>query len=327
MPARRARPDSQDGQNSSADSDPEAAAALGNFDSGTPKELSLEEEFLQLQRRFDEEKQLSMKRGELENLFEGDGEKSVSLAEDSQYWAKPDPEAFDAQGLPRPGTVLLANPDNWLTQSFPAAMLSTGVLPMPPDPEVPRKLKANLPVVLVTKREASGRLEGLLLGRWSGELLGDKGWVCFKTRPLYIGRGPYFFPGRHREEPSQVWRVLHKYNEIPEAIELTDDGLCVSDDVDQTLDYILGDSNATISTIPFKFFQMALTWTPKAAESEFDPGAQVWMPARCSREILLREPDSPFEEPLWVQIAERCGGEFEALALKYGLFPDDKDSN
>jgi len=284
--------------------------------------LSLEEEFLAEQRKLEEkilqEEQLVQQRGELEHLFTDDPEAEFG----TKYWARADPEAMEDK-LPKVGTVLLANPETFFEQSFPKAMLTTGVIPAQAgDTEVPRKQRANLPVVLITKRERNKRLEGLLLGRWSGDLLGDLGWNLFKTRPLYIGRGPYFFPGRGRQEPEQTWRVLHKYKDIPGAQPVTSDDLYVSDNAEAPLDFVI---NSTVSTLPFKFFALMVEWSPGAAKAEFIRSRDTWIPAQCSSELLLREPDSPYEEPLWSQIAERCGGELKELGLKYGLLPDEDD--
>jgi len=285
--------------------------------------LSLEEEFLAEQQKLEEkilqEEQLVQQRGELEHLVTEDPEAEHG----TKYWARSDPEALDEDGLPKVGTVLLANPETFFEQSFPQAMLTTGVIPVNAqgdDAEIPRKQRANLPVVLITKRERNKRLEGLLLGRWSGDLLGDLGWNLFKTRPMYIGRGPYFFPGRGRKEPQQTWRVLHKYKEIPGAVPLTSDELYVSDNVDAPLDFVL---NSTVSTLPFKFFALMVEWSPGAAKAEFIRSKDTWLPVQCSSELLLREPDSPYEEPLWSQLAERCGGDLKALGSKHGLLPDE----
>ncbi|CAE8619007.1 unnamed protein product, partial [Polarella glacialis] len=134
-----------------------------------------------------------------------------------ELWAVEESE-FDSRGLPRVGTVLLAHPAAYIPESvateleaaegaegsgatlegvpFPNAALRTGLRPMPPDS--PRTERARLPVVLITKRDSAGT-EGLVLGTWSGQLLGDLDMMEFVTRPLYIG---------HQEQPDNPPLVM-----------------------------------------------------------------------------------------------------------------------
>eukprot|EP00435_Cladocopium_sp_Y103_P050828 s215_g15.t1 len=110
-------------------------------------------------------------------------------------------------GVPPVGSVLMANPRSFLDKVTPAAALRTGWMP---SLESSRRDKARLPVVLITRRTADS-LEGVLLGSWSGKLLGDMDSQYFMTRPLYIG-------GVNASGLS----MIHSYPEMPGSWELLD---------------------------------------------------------------------------------------------------------
>eukprot|EP00434_Breviolum_minutum_P044844 symbB.v1.2.040105.t1/scaffold6994.1/size14017/1 len=113
-------------------------------------------------------------------------------------------------GVPAVGTVLLADPRSFLeSKAMPAAM-RTG---WRPSSESSRRDKARLPVVLII-RHTFDSIQGVLLGSWSGKLLGDMDAQSFMTRPLYIG-------GANTSGLSMV----HSYPEMPGATEITKDGL------------------------------------------------------------------------------------------------------
>lgn len=99
---------------------------------------------------------------------------------------------------------------------------------------------------------------------------------------------------------------------------LTPDGLAVSDDFDAACKWITDGSG---SSLRFKFFSNIVQWAPDE-EAEMALEACVWLRARCSRDLILREPDSIFEEPLWAQMIERAGGELEAIAREHNLLVD-----
>jgi len=224
-------------------------------------------------------------------------------------WALPELE-LGRDGLPHAGSVLLANPAAYVSNERrwafdrPVAEVRTGLSPAPINAS--RRARADLPVVLLTRQSPMGS-EGLLLNAFTGQLLGDLGYEEFMTRPLYYG-GPL-------QVADNVLWMLHAYPELPGCLQLTMDGLAVSDDFDSACDWV---QNGTGSSMRFKFFVSSVRWQP-GEEGELAPESGIWLPARCSRELLLREPDSPFEEPLWVQIAERAGGELASLARAHSL--------
>eukprot|EP00933_Yihiella_yeosuensis_P002213 TRINITY_DN10365_c3_g1_i1.p1 TRINITY_DN10365_c3_g1~~TRINITY_DN10365_c3_g1_i1.p1 ORF type:complete len:430 (-),score=75.08 TRINITY_DN10365_c3_g1_i1:656-1882(-) len=234
---------------------------------------------------------------------------------------------LDSSVLPI-GTVLLANPDLFLSEEatfkngkdsdetktrltstfpyfeLPSATLRTGLPPSPSDS--PRRERAQIPVVLIVNRSEEGT-EGLLLGAWTGRLLGDLGWQMFMTRPLYFG-------GICNRS---VLSMLHAYPDMPSSRNVTDDegGLAISSDLTEACKWVVEGPG---SPLRFKFFRHCVFW-PAKEEDELKAAAGIWIPVRVSRELLLREPDSAYEEPLWLQIAEKAGGKVAELARKHGL--------
>ena len=146
-----------------------------------------------------------------------------------------------------------------------------------------------------------------MLGLWSGRLLGDLDLSAFQTRPMYFG-GPGL---------DQPLSILHAYPELAGSLRLTEDGLMLSDDFGDAVKWVRDEVG---SPLRFKFIRKVL-WAP-SEEAELAPEAGVWLPTRCSRDLLLREPDSSFEEPLWSQIAEKAGGEVGGIARAYELLPN-----
>lgn len=240
-----------------------------------------------------------------------------SSEDEDTFWAKREWE-LGTTGLPRAGTVLVAHPKGFFEGleeevdeegwgSLPPAALRTHRMPLRPDAQ--RRDRANLPVVLITRRSPQGT-EGLMLGCWTGRLLGDLDFNQFMTRPLYLGGG-------HQLPDAKPLSLLHAYPELRGSLRLTPDGLAISDGFHEACDFVDNDIG---SPWRFKFFVQRVFWKPGEDETELSPERGVWLPVRCSRDLLLREPDSAYEEPLWVQIAQKAGGELADLGRKYGLF-------
>jgi len=229
--------------------------------------------------------------------------------------------------LPEVGTVLLANPDVFLRRSLwegnsssddyeeiklLAAVLRTGWSWIPQMNESPRRDRACLPVVLIRRRDEGGT-EGLMLGCWSGSLLGDvPQFDCFLTRPLYYGT-------LDREAEELGLSMLHGYPEMPGAICLGE-GLGISYNYSQARDWVSPEGPG--SSLRFKFFYGHVSWSASEAMRELSAKSSIWIPVRASTDLLLREPDSSFEEPLWVQLVNKVGGNIAELARKYSLLPE-----
>merc|ERR1712150_146137 len=222
--------------------------------------------------------------------------------------------------LPEVGTVLLANPDVFLRPNLwegnsdnddsdeiamLAAVLHTGWRPEVGE-RLLRRDRARLPVVLIRRRD-EGSTEGLMLGWWSGKLLGDLDkFECFLTRPLYYGTLD--------ENLKPRLSMLHGYPEMPGATCLGE-GLGLSYNYSQACDWVSPEGPG--SSLRFKFFYGHMSWSASEAKRELSAKAGIWFPVRASTDLLLREPDSSFEEPLWVQLVQKVGGNIAELARKY----------
>jgi len=251
--------------------------------------------------------------------FAGSG--AGGTAGEDPFWVEP--ATLESDGLPSAGSVVLAHPAAYLRPpseeeaarqqldmdeevsakaGAPVAARRTGLPPVA-DPGAQRRDRGRLPVVLITERTVAGT-SGLLLVNWSGRLLGDLGFMNFETRPLYIG-GPL----------EERLAMIHAYPELPGSVQITADGLMLSNDFDAACQWI---NEGPGSPMRFKFFLYRVHWAPEE-EAELAEEAGIWLPVRCSRDLILREPDSAFEEPLWAQIAEKAGGKLDALGREYEL--------
>mmetsp|Transcript_76964 Transcript_76964/g.135645 ORF Transcript_76964/g.135645 Transcript_76964/m.135645 type:complete len:335 (-) Transcript_76964:91-1095(-) len=259
--------------------------------------------------------ELQLARERLSRLLdEGDTACSTVKVEwpPGEAWPLPD-SSLDERGLPKVGTVLVANATTFFadvdneddTPSNPAATVRTGLRPMPNGGRLER---GRIPAVLITKRGPHGT-EGILLGIWSGRLMGDEeiGKEEFMTRPLYCGG--------LLDSAGPRLQMLHSYPDMPGARSITEDGLAFSTDYGECCDWI---RNGPGSSLRFKFFFGSVFW-PTYEEREMRQEASVWTPVKVSLDLILREPDSAFEDPLWVQIVEKVGGELCGLARKYDL--------
>jgi len=246
--------------------------------------------------------------------------------QDSVFWAMEEMNLTD-DGLPKVGTVLLANPDvflrNGLRQNgvdfqedtLMAAVHRTGWRRQG-DEALPRRDRARLPVVLIRHQDDAG-IEGLHLDVWCGQLLGDLGFRAFQSRPLYLGCKPQ--DGSRSEKP--MLSMLHGYPEMPGAACIGESlGLSDFSDFHQACDWVGPEGPG--SALRFKFFLGFLKWSPSEAKRELSAQAGIWIPVRASTDLLLREPDSSFEEPLWVQLALQVGGNIAELARKHNLLAE-----
>eukprot|EP00435_Cladocopium_sp_Y103_P048880 s215_g14.t1 len=80
--------------------------------------------------------------------------------------------------------------------------------------------------------------------------------------------------------------------------------------------------NGPGSALRFKFFWNNVIWRMDEID-ELAPERGIWIPVAVSCDLLLREPDSSFEDPLWAQYALKAGGELKELGERFGLFPPE----
>lgn len=242
--------------------------------------------------------------------------------QESELWATVEMNLLD-DDLPKVGTVLLANPDIFLQDDLQegtptAALRRMGWTRQEDESKLSRRERARLPVVLIRHRDEAG-IEGFYLDYWTYQLLGDLGFRAFETRPLYSGCGPRL----QFKDEQHTLAMLHGYPEMPGAARIGE-GLgcsdCSGDNFRQACDWVSPEGPG--SALRFKFFCGSIRWSLSEAKRELTAQAGIWMPLRASTDFLLREPDSSFEEPLWVQLAERAGGHVAELARKHGLLAD-----
>lgn len=221
-----------------------------------------------------------------------------------QMWARPDvlPDL-----VPGVGSILLAHPGPFCGLAegdpLPDAWLRTSPDLIPPQRHQPRRDRAKLPVLLVT-RSSPTLVEALRLDLWTGYLLGDLiDTTDFCTRPLYYG-GPQ----------AGGFSFVHAYPDMPNARQITEDGLAVSANFGEAIKWV----NEVGSSLRFKFAKGTVVWSGQEVE-ELHESAGVWLRVRASRDFILREPDSSSEEPLWAQLAELAGGHVAETAREHAL--------
>jgi len=141
----------------------------------------------------------------------------------------------------------------------------------------------------------------------TGQLMGD--FINhFHSRPLHYG-GP--------EDASLT--MVHPYKQVPGAQPLEDSGLYLGGDFAGAQDWV---EEGEGSSLRFRFFLNRVRWKPGELEKEVGPGAgerPLWIPIRCSADLVLSEVDSPEDKPLWVQVAELAGGDAEAAGREHDL--------
>ena len=231
----------------------------------------------------------------------------------SQDWAKPMTEI-------RPGTILVANPRKFCAEGeygsgsseggkdfFAAALGRTGPAPsllakfgltQPP----PRHLGADrqadlLPVVIVVSTDG-GQVQGVLLNRRTGYLLGDL------EQPSDDGNGgngenedmapilekfciqPLWFGGI--DSLSVGLDMLHLCSTVNDAKQITKDGMFWGGDPTQAQDAMEDPSLDRIySGFDFKFFVQSTIWSnPGVLQSEVDD--EIWFPASVSQNALFK---------------------------------------
>jgi hypothetical protein len=230
----------------------------------------------------------------------------------SQDWAKPTTEI-------RPGTILVANPRKFCADGdygagsepsgggkdfFAAALGRTGPAPsllakfgltQPP----PRNLGADrqadlLPVVIVVSTDG-GQIQGVLLNRRTGYLLGDLEQPSddgnssnedmapilekFCIQPLWFGG---------IDSLSIGLDMLHLCPTVNDAIQITEDGMYWGGDPTQAQDAMEDPSLDRIySGFDFKFFVQSTLWSnAKTLQSEVDD--EIWFPASVSQNTLFK---------------------------------------
>jgi hypothetical protein len=235
----------------------------------------------------------------------------------SQDWAKPTSEI-------RPGTVLVANPRKFCAEGeygagssdssgggkdfFAAALGRTGPTPsllakfgltQPP----PRHLGADrqadlLPVVIVVSTDG-GQIQGVLLNRRTGYLLGDLEQPSDDGNGNGTGENEEMAPILEKFCIQPLWfggidslsvglDMLHLCPTVNDAKQITEDGMFWGGDPTQAQDAMEDPSLDRIySGFDFKFFVQLTIWTnPDVLQSEVDD--EIWFPVSVSQNALFK---------------------------------------
>jgi hypothetical protein len=284
--------------------------------------------------------------GESTGLGTDDDKDKETIVED---WAKP------IEGI-RPGTVLIANPrkfcedgdfgdndsdDNestggkdflklgWSSKPAPSLLAKFG-LTQPP----PRHLGADrqadlLPVVIVVSTDG-GQIQGVLLNRRTGYLLGDLEQPAddgpsddnndnndmapilekFCIQPLWFGG---------IDSLSVGLDMLHLCPTVNDAQQITDDGMYWGGDPTQAQDAMEDPSLDRIySGFDFKFFVQSTIWSSEVLQGEVDDN--IWFQANVSNNVLFKSRDrmgTQKAKPLWTEILDLMGNEYSDITKRF----------
>jgi len=271
-----------------------------------------------------------------------DDEGKEKIVED---WAKPVQEI-------RPGTILIANPHKFceagdfgeansgkdffglrLTSGPAPSLLAKFGLTQPP----PRQLGADrqadlLPVVIVASTDG-GQIQGVLLNRRTGYLLGDLEQPAdngtsddgssnnntddmapilekFCIQPLWFGG---------IDSLSVGLDMLHLCPTVNDAQQITTDGMYWGGDPTQAQDAMEDPSLDRIySGFDFKFFVQSTVWSSRTLQSEIDD--KVWFRANVSKNVLFKSRDrmgTKKAKPLWTEIMDLMGNEYSDITKSF----------
>ncbi|KAG7354703.1 ACR COG1678 domain containing protein [Nitzschia inconspicua] len=262
--------------------------------------------------------------------------------EGEQDWAMP------AEIPLQPGTVLVANPrqfcetskeakeggnlnlfrmamggggDGSSSQSLnPSLLAKFGLTRPPPKSLGPDRQADLLPVVVIVEVDERSGVNGVLLNRRTGYLLGD-----LEQPPPENSEGdpskmppilekfciqPLWFGGV--DNISTGLDMLHLCPTVKDACQITEDGMFWGGDPAQAQDAMEDPSLDRIySGFDFKFFVQSTIWSTKALRKELDD--QVWFPAKVSKNVLFKSRDrmgTKKAKPLWTEIMELMGGRY-----------------
>jgi Uncharacterized ACR, COG1678 len=229
-----------------------------------------------------------------------------------QEWAKPADIALE------PGTVLVANPRRFCEVSSddkegigenlnlfrmalgggdgspnPSLLAKFGLTRPPPKTLGPDRQADLLPVVVIVEVDERSGVNGVLLNRRTGYLLGDLEQPPpenddpnnmppilekFCIQPLWFGGVDNISTGLD---------MLHLCPTVQDACQITEDGMFWGGDPAQAQDAMEDPSLDRLYTgFDFKFFVQSTIWSTKALQKEIDD--KVWFPAKVSKNVLFK---------------------------------------
>jgi hypothetical protein len=270
-------------------------------------------------------------KSKMSTLFDSDqeeGEGSVTSVDDlinfarqkqsgdeegSADWAKP------VKDNPiRPGTILVANPKKFCelssssdddegnrnlfrialgegsTTPSPSLLAKFGLTRPPPKSLGPDRQADLLPVVVIVEADEKAGINGVLLNRRTGYLLGDLEQPPpddssptdnmppilekFCIQPLWFGGVDSISTGLD---------MLHLCPAVKDATQITDDGMYWGGEPAQAQDAMEDPSLDRIySGFDFKFFVQSTIWSTNDLKKELK--AEVWFPAQVSKNVLFK---------------------------------------
>lgn len=204
------------------------------------------------------------------------------------------------------GVLLLANPEIFCASDAPKDLLEHCALArnVPSAGELDPDSRAGvLPVILILGETEDGGHEGVMLNRRTGFLMADlkQDVSGFMIQPLNFGG----------TTTSEGISFLHPYEILPDAVPVGD-GLYWGGEFADAQQLV---KDGSCSQFRFKFFIQSMVWGPGQLENELD--SQCWLPASCSRDVILkvRDPEGRRRpQPIWTEVMELSGDPYSAMA-------------
>ena len=269
-------------------------------------------------------------KSKMSNLFDNDqeeGEGSVTSVDDLINFAR-QKQSGDEEGTAdwakpvsdnplRPGTILVANPKKFCESSSsdddegnrnlfrialgegsatpsPSLLAKFGLTRPPPKSLGPDRQADLLPVVVIVEADGKAGINGVLLNRRTGYLLGDleqpppDDSSPSENMPPILEKfciQPLWFGGV--DSISTGLDMLHLCPTVEDATQITDDGMYWGGDPAQAQDAMEDPSLDRIySGFDFKFFVQSTIWSTNDLKKELKD--EVWFPAQVSKNVLFK---------------------------------------
>jgi putative AlgH/UPF0301 family transcriptional regulator len=200
----------------------------------------------------------------------------------------------------------------------PSLLAKFGLTRPPPKSLGPDRQADLLPVVVIVEVDERSGINGVLLNRRTGYLLGDLEQpppddADAETAPPILQKfciQPLWFGGV--DNISNGLDMLHLCPTVKDAAQITEDGMFWGGDPAQAQDAMDDPSLDRIySGFDFKFFVQSTIWSTNALKKELQD--ETWFPCNVSKNVLFKSRDrmgTKKAKPLWTEIMELMGGEY-----------------
>jgi len=220
-----------------------------------------------------------------------------------------------------------------LSSSPAPSLLAKFGLTKPPPRHLGAYRQADLlPVVIIVSMDG-GQIQGILLNRRTGYLLGDLEQPAdngatedesssndnddmtpilekFCIQPLWFGG---------IDSLSVGLDMLHLCRTVNDAQKITDDGIYWGGDPTQAQDAMEDPSlDRIFSGFDFKFFVQSTIWSSGALQNEVDD--EIWFPANVSKNVLFKSRDrmgTKKAKPLWTEIMDLMGNKYTDITKSF----------